>query len=664
MGARHSQRAYKVSRAFPVRRLYARLAARPHTVIMGMAIFYTLAVKLFHCLRWRYSVLGEYFGWVLADVATLLGIEVILALICFRWPRRWVLRVTAIIAAIVCTWSVMNAGWLIRTGTQILPTSLKPLFHGALNSLGIVAVNLKENLPAAAVLLVPSVFALAFFFSVLAKPRPPDYNRVRFVNRIVICIVVVLVATLLRGTVGRRGSPEIASVGLRYNSQLRAITSLLLPGSGRLVRADFVNAKRTIPSFDDPRVSLPLSAQRTNHNVLVIVLEGIQYQYTSLAGRAGDLTPHLASLARQGVEFTNVRSTLTHTTKALFAFFTGRYPSVSHDIAEAVPAPKPYASLATILRDRLNFRTAFFQSAKGNFESRPGLVSNLGFDTFWARDYLADANGFLGYLGCDEFAMIKPIAEWVSAEEKPFFLTVLCSASHDPYDVPRWFAEPAREPVERYRQVIAYTDKFVQALDDELAKMNLADRTILCVIADHGEAFGEHGLLGHELIAFDEVLRVPWVMRAPSLVEPATKVTETVSSVDLAPTILALLGFDTSGGDFDGLNALGRMPQGRRVYFSGWMQQSPAGYVQGNRKFVYNPMDEMVSVYDLAIDPLELVRLELPEQEAGGIAQDVVAWRRNSIFRIGQQRTGQKTLFDSWLCRWSDRVSTAKYWNK
>ena len=397
----------------------------------------------------------------------------------------------------------------------------------------------------------------------------------------------------------------------------------------------------------------------------MVVLEGIQYRYTSLADKQlkapGNLTPNLAALAQQGVEFTNARSMLTHTTKALFALLTGRLPSVSQDLAEAVPAVMAYAGIATILKSKLNFRTAFFQSAKGSFECRPGLVHNLGFDKFWARDDLNDPNAFLGYLACDEFAMLKPISEWIKADEKTFFLTVLCSVTHDPYEVPEWFATPAKEHVECYRQAISYTDKFLAALDAELAKLNLADKTIFCVVGDHGEAFGEHGLFGHERIAFDEVLRVPWVIRAPSLIEPAVRVKQPVSSVDLAPTLLALLGFDTSTAGFNGLNALGRLPDDRKVYFSGWMQQGPAGFVQAEHKFIYNPATKTVSLYDFSDDPFELVGIEVSESHAQEIADDVIAWRRNSIFRLNQQRAGKKMLFDSWLCRWANRISWAKY---
>ncbi len=272
-----------------------------------------------------------------------------------------------------------------------------------------------------------------------------------------------------------------------------------------------------------------------------------------------------------------------------------------------------------------------------------------------------DPNAFLGYLASDEFSLLRPVVEWIKADNKPFFLTILCSVTHDPYEVPQWFAAPAKEPLNRYRQAIFYTDKFIAALDLELAKLNLVDKTIFCVIGDHGEAFGEHGLLGHERIAFEEVLRIPWAMRARFLIEPGTKITEAVSSVDLTPTLLTLLGFGTNNTDFDGVNVLAAIPDDRKVYFSGWMQQGPVGFVKGNRKFVYNPVSKTVSVYDLNNDPSELVRMEMPAEQAQKIAEEITVWRRNTIFKLAQQRSGKKVLFDSWLCRWNNRVCSAKY---
>jgi hypothetical protein len=150
-------------------------------------------------------------------------------------------------------------------------------------------------------------------------------------------------------------------------------------------------------------------------------------------------------------------------------------------------------------------------------------------------------------------------------------------------------------------------------------------------------------------------------LRAPLLIRPGTRITKPVGSIDLTPTLLALFGFDTKAADFDGVNALGHIPDDRKVYFSGWLRQSPAGFVKANRKFIYNPANKMVSVYDLSTDSLESIRIELPEQQAQMIADEIITWRKNSIFRLDQQRTGKKTLFGSWLCRWTNRVSSVRY---
>ena len=659
MIATPSQSGSKAKPLLLVRRLYALLAPRAYSVIMFAALFCTLAVKFFHA--WRIDLLNEYLSWIFADISVLLGIEVILALLCFRWPHKWLIRAACICAAVVCTWSVMSAGWLIRTGTQVLPSVLLPLFRDPINALGMIGVNLAKTPTAAVILLGPSAVALAFFFSVLAKPLPPRYSQKRFAGRITVSVLLILIAVISRGTLTDRGSPQIVSEGLRYNCQLKAVTSLLFSDSARLAKTNLAKAKRKIPAFDDIQIAISPKHHRVNHNVVIVVLEGIQYRYTSLYDKQSNLTPYLAALAQQGVEFTNARSSLTHTTKVLFSLLTGRFPSVSQDIAEAVPLEKPYAGLPTILKQSANFRTAFFQSAKGNFESRPGLVHNLGFDKFWARDDLNDTDAFLGYLACDEFTMLQPIVEWIKTDDRPFFLTLMLSVTHDPYEVPRWFADPAKEPLQRYQQAISYTDKFLAALDVELAKLNLTDKTILCVIADHGEAFGEHGPLGHERIAFDETLRIPFCLRAPFLIQPKTTVTYTVSSVDLAPTLLALLGFDTQALGFDGVNALGLIPNDRKVYFSGWLSQSPAGFVKANQKFIYYPANKLVSVYDLSADPLELSSTELPEQQRREIADDIITWRQDTIFLLDQQRIGKKTLFDTWLCRWNNRIASVKY---
>jgi arylsulfatase A-like enzyme len=634
-----------------LRRLYCTLAPRAYSIIMFGALFCTLAVKLFH--SWRNNQLSEYLGWILLDIFFLLSVEVFLTLVSYRWPKKWVLRTTTIVAAVICTWSVMNAGWLIRTGTQILPRVLLPLIHHPLNTLCIIGVNLAKMPKTSFILLGPSAVALAFFFSVLANPKPPNYNKKRFFIRIVVTLAVIASSILIRSAVSKKSNPQIVSLGLHYNCHIRAIMSIISSDNRQI----FLPV-RDIPVLEN--LVITRKTNQINRNVVVIILEGVQYQYTSLGDGESNLTPYLASLARQGVEFSNARSSLTHTTKALFALLTGWFSSASQDIAETVPVVKPYPSIVTIL-SKEGYRTAFFQSALGNFESRPGLVYNLGFDKFWARDDMNDPNSHLGYLASDEFTMLKPITKWINSDTRPFFLTVLCSVTHDPYEVPEWFDTPSKEPIDCYKQSILYTDSFLASLDVEIARLGLTDETIFCVVGDHGEAFGEHGPLGHALIAFDEVLRIPFCLRAPFLVDGGKKVNQLVSSVDLTPTILGLLGFETDQAGYDGINTLDFIPDERKVYFSGWMQEGPSGYVQAGRKFIYNPADRTTCVYNVDADPRELNRMELSGSEAQKIASEIIAWRKSTILQINQKKRGRKLLFNRWLCRWTDRVCWSKY---
>jgi arylsulfatase A-like enzyme len=71
----------------------------------------------------------------------------------------------------------------------------------------------------------------------------------------------------------------------------------------------------------------------------------------------------------------------------------------------------------------------------------------------------------------------------------------------------------------------------------------LADNTLIVITSDHGEEFGEHGGTGHGRTLHQEVLRVPLVIAAPGLLAPA-RVTTPASLLDVAPTVLELLGLE------------------------------------------------------------------------------------------------------------------------
>jgi arylsulfatase A-like enzyme len=594
------------------------------------------------------------FGWIASDVATLLGLDLVLSIICYRWQKLGVIRTSASIGVAVYIWAFLNAGWIIRTGTQILPTVLIPFFRAPLDALGIVGASIVEQPFAAAIILLPSAALITFYVLLMLRPLKPDYNSPRFKKRLIVCAFLVLSAVLARGLLVKTDS--VLSEELSYNCHLKAF--MMFFNDGRISQDHLDKAARQLPQKGEIKVASSVSEKKPN--VVVVILEGVQYEYTSLADNGRDLTPYLKRVADDGVSFANMRCSLMHTTKAVFSLITGRWACPSQDLSETVPVNPPYESIATILERSSGYRTAFFQSAKGGFEARAGLVSNLGFDYFWSREDSGDEEKYVGSLGSDEFLMLDAAAEWLGKENRNSFTVLLCSVTHDPYEVPAWYGEPKDDLIERYKQTIRYTDQFLRELDVRLKNIFPDDDYVLCIVGDHGEAFGEHGFKGHERIAYEEVLHIPWVMRGRCM-ESGKEIEENTSSVDFAPTLLSVLGYEVDKGDMDGVDVLSYTGGERKLYFSGWLQESPIGFVQGENKYFYNPQTKKVLRYNLAEDPAELNRTVIEGKRAEKLRKELFEFRKNSIFKIDQAREGEKLLYNKWRCRWKDRVSEAEY---
>ena len=99
--------------------LYKFLAPRAHTFIILAALIYNISSKfVWACKK---QMVSEYPFWILTDIAVLLSIDVIFSLICYYKPKKPVIRTVTFLAALVCTWSVMNACWLMDAGSLSRP---------------------------------------------------------------------------------------------------------------------------------------------------------------------------------------------------------------------------------------------------------------------------------------------------------------------------------------------------------------------------------------------------------------------------------------------------------------------------------------------------------------------------------------------------------------
>jgi Flp pilus assembly protein TadD len=185
---------------------------------------------------------------------------------------------------------------------------------------------------------------------------------------------------------------------------------------------------------------------------------------------------------------------------------------------------------------------------------------------------------------------------------------------HAPYDPPTEFRE--KHPADAYGAEIAFVDDLVGKLISTLKTTGRYGSTVLTVIADHGEALGEHGEQTHAILLHQATIHVPWILRVPKH-EKGMRFPFPVGSVDLAPTLAWLTDIPTPNADFvDGRSLLEMSPietqENRNLYYEamlpmyqyGW--SSLRGLRNGRWEVISGTRDE---VFNLQRDPRELVNV-------------------------------------------------------
>jgi arylsulfatase A-like enzyme len=164
--------------------------------------------------------------------------------------------------------------------------------------------------------------------------------------------------------------------------------------------------------------------------------------------------------------------------------------------------------------------------------------------------------------------------------------------------------------MEKYDYEIAYVDLWVKKLLDSLAALGLDKNTAVVVMADHGEAWGEHKAFFHGSDLFDEQLRIPLIIAVPG--RAAVVSDEPVAALDVAPTLVELVGARVPK-TFRGrslLPALGGEKLARRPIYgellpaTAWPHHAVM-LIDEDKKLIHRISERRFELYDLARDPGE-----------------------------------------------------------
>ena len=367
-------------------------------------------------------------------------------------------------------------------------------------------------------------------------------------------------------------------------------------------------------------LSLLSGCAKPARTVVLVTLDTTRADHLGCYGFQGAVTPALDAFAREAVLFEQAHATAPVTLPSHTSMFTGEYPPL-HGVRYngMFHVAEKSVLLAERLRDA-GFKTAAVPSSYP-VARETGLAQ--GFEVY--RDLFSETKTPLpadSERKADEVTRLG--VEWLEQQGKDrAFLWLHYFDPHAPYAPPFPYSAEFRE--HPYDGEIAYMDQALGKLFAELKRIGRWDDAVVLIAGDHGEGLYDHGEIAHADLVYQSTIHVPLLIKAPGT--RARRVTEPVSLVDVAPTLLELAGLEVpSMAGRSLVPQLGGKPgEMRSLYFEsiadsllyGW---SPLeGVRRGPWKFVRSSAPEL---YDVGTDPAERVDRHATDAE---VAQDLDA---------------------------------------
>jgi choline-sulfatase len=277
-------------------------------------------------------------------------------------------------------------------------------------------------------------------------------------------------------------------------------------------------------------------------NILLVTLDTTRADRLGCYGYTGAETPVLDGLAHDGVLFEECITPTAFTLPSHCSIMTGEYPA-SHGVR--INGDLALADAQTTLAERLSaqgYRTGAFVGAFV-LDSRWGLKQ--GFEHYDDAFELKPGEQLdLSAVQRPANKVVDPALQWLGQNDpRPFFAWVHLYDPHTPYEPPEpWRSRWNDSLSHLYDGEIAFADSQVGRLLDWLESKGLGKKTIVVIVADHGEGLGSHGEAEHGYFVYDYAVHVPLLMSLPVEGFHGIRIPAEVRTIDIVPTLLELIG--------------------------------------------------------------------------------------------------------------------------
>ncbi len=385
--------------------------------------------------------------------------------------------------------------------------------------------------------------------------------------------------------------------------------------------------------FGDP-VLHDRGAYHASKGVVLISIDTLRRDHLSLYGYARQTSPGLDGLAREAVVFEDAVSTSSWTLPAHASLLTSTAPSVHGATSSKVGLSPSFPGLPRLLRE-----SGYFTQA---ITTHLYLSKEYGFgEGFDRHRYVPEARA--------EDVTSQAIQFLEAKGDSDFFLFLHYYDPHWHYDPPApydrafdpkyageatgiWWEFKDRDASSidpkdlhhvqaLYDGEILYTDREVERLLQEMKRLGVFEKAVIVVTSDHGEEFLEHGEWEHQKTLYEEQLRIPLLVKLPGSAMGSRRVKGQVSLMDVAPTVLDVLGVKAPE-TFEGRSLLDAARSGEAAESEAWAETEHT--IDGSRKlasrrgaagekaiFTLKGEGLEIELFDLREDPNEKERLEL-----------------------------------------------------
>ena len=273
-------------------------------------------------------------------------------------------------------------------------------------------------------------------------------------------------------------------------------------------------------------------------NILVVVLESFTANVVEVLGGEPNVTPNLNQLSREGVLFNHIYASGTRSEKGLAAILAGYPGQTGPGIMMYPEKVKSLPGLAKTF-NKTGYTSKYYYAGDIDYANMKTFFTSMGFKELMSKDDFS-LKGQSSRWGVHDQVLFDTLLSEINGSDNPFFKVAFTLSSHEPFDVPFKSEFTGKDPANKFRNSIKYTDWCLGQFIQKAKREAWWENTLVILIADHG-----HRLPGKLIYSEEKSFRIPMLWLGGALQCNDTIINKIGSQTDLAATLLHQLNIDS-----------------------------------------------------------------------------------------------------------------------